>query len=65
MYAKFEALLKERGVTAADVSRATGITHTVFANWKARGGGLSVENLKKVADFFGVAMEYFVTERKE
>lgn len=60
MYRLFEQLLTENESTPTDVSRGTGIRMSVFSNWKARGGSLSVENLAKVARFFGVPIEYFL-----
>jgi len=62
VYKKFEELLKERGLTAADVSRATGIAQTVFSNWKTRDGALSFGNLAKVAAFLEVPLEAFVKQ---
>ena len=57
MYKKYEELLKERNLTTAEVSRGTGISESVISNWKKRGGNLSLENAKKVADFLGVSIE--------
>ena len=34
MYEIFEKLLAEKGVKTADVTRATGISSTVFSEWK-------------------------------
>lgn len=62
MYKKFEELLKEKGLTTADVSRATGVAQTVFSNWKARGGDLSFGNLVKVAAFLEVPLETFAKQ---
>lgn len=60
MYEYFEQLLRERGLTTADVSRATGISPNVFSNWKARRTILSSELLLKISKYFGVHMEYFL-----
>lgn len=57
MYKKYEELLKKRNVTTADVSRGTGIAESVFSNWKKRGGNLSLDNVKKLADYFHVSIE--------
>ena len=62
MYEKFEMLLKEKNVTTADVASATGISQSVFSNWKTRGGNLSLENIAKVAKFFNVPIESFLKE---
>lgn len=63
MYKRFEELLKEKGLTAADVSRATGIAQTVFSNWKSRDGSLSFDNIVKVADFLEVPLETFAKRK--
>ena len=34
MYSKFEELLKENGVTAYEVAKATGIPNSTFSDWK-------------------------------
>lgn len=60
MYEYFEALLKERGMTVAEVSKLTGIGQNTFSNWKARKSILSTEYLFKLAKVFNVPMEYFL-----
>ena len=57
MYEVLEKLLKERGETFADLSRATGIGQTTLSNLKARGGCLSFENAQKAAEYLGVPLE--------
>lgn len=54
MYEKFEKLLKDRGLTTAEVAQATGIRQSVFSNWKKRRGHLNFENMMKVAAFFEI-----------
>lgn len=63
-YAKFTELLSKNGVTTAQVARETGISESVFSNWKNRPGqcNLTVENLAKVSKFFGVTMDVFIPE---
>ena len=60
MYTIFERLLKERGLTVADVCRATGIRQSTMSNWKARNNQLSAKNASLVADFFGVSVDYLM-----
>lgn len=57
MYETLEKLLKERGLTFAEVSRATGISESVFSNLKTRGNNLSFDNAAKVARFLGLPLE--------
>lgn len=62
MYKKFRELLEKFQETPADVAKDTGISESIFSNWKTRNGGLSVENLAKVAKHFNVPIEYFLKE---
>lgn len=66
MYEIFEKLLKEKGLKAADVTRATGIKSPVFSEWKKGKSRPNTEKLIKIADFLGVTVEYLMTgEEKE
>lgn len=60
MYYIFEQLLQERGLRTVDVCKATGISQSTISNWKRRGNMLNPGNLKKVADFFGVSLDYMM-----
>lgn len=57
MYDIFERLLKERGVSVADVCRATGIRQSTMSNWKNRRNRLSAKNAELVADYFGISVD--------
>lgn len=59
MYSKFVELLQIKGVKAADVSRATGISATVFSEWKKGKSQPKTDKLQKIADYFGVPLTYF------
>ena len=63
-YAKFTELLTKNGVTTAQVARETGISESVFSNWKNRKeqNNLKLENLYKVAKYFGVQIDFFISE---
>lgn len=62
MYDKFEALLRERGVRAADVARETGITTTTLSAWKNGRYEPKNDKIQKIADYFGVPITYFFDE---
>lgn len=66
MYSIFEQLLQKYGVSTYRVSKETGIAQSVFSSWK---NGISTpkqDKLKKIADYFGVSVEYLITgEEKE
>ena len=66
MYDRYEALLKEKGVSTYQVCNATGINQTTISMWKKRGqndpkkkASLKAEQLVKLAKYFEVPMEYF------
>lgn len=61
MYDVFQQLMDVHGVNRADVSRATGISQSTLSNWRKRGGSLSAENAKLIADYFGVTIEFLLT----
>lgn len=58
MYELFEKLLKERGVTAYQVSKATGISTGSLSDWKKGRSKPKPDKLKKIADYFGVTVDY-------
>ena len=60
MYETFEKLLNERGLTAYSVGKATGINPVVFSEWKRGKSKPKIDQLKKLADYFGVPLETFV-----
>lgn len=64
MYAIFEQLCKEKGVTAYKVCKATGITTATISNWKAGRYTPKQEKMQKIADFFGVSLEYLTTGKE-
>lgn len=60
MYAKYAALKKESNVTDYQVARATGIGRSTFSDWKSGRSSPKIDKLKKIADFFGKPIEYFL-----
>lgn len=61
MYEIFENLLKERGVTAYKVAQDTGITTATLSSWKKGRYTPKREKLQKLADYFGVTVDYLMT----
>ena len=62
MYEIFERLLAENGLRASDVAKGTGLSSTFFTEWKkGKSKNPNPKNLKKVADFFGVTVDYLMT----
>lgn len=61
MYEMFEKLLKEGNLKIADVAKATGLSYSTFTDWKAGRYTPKAEKRQKIADFFGVPLEYLDT----
>jgi len=61
MYEIYERLLQERGVNSAQVSKATGISQSTLSEWKKNNSKLRIDKLQKIADFFGVTVDYLMT----
>ena len=64
MYEKFEELLTIKGYTAADVTRLTGISSTVFSEWKKGKSTPKTDKLILIARCLGTTVEYLMTGEK-
>ena len=67
MYEIYCKLRDKRGMKDADVARETGITKSTFSDWKNGRSSPKDAKIKKIADLFGVSVEYIRTgeETKE
>lgn len=65
MYKIFEMLLAERGVTAYQVSKATGISTGSLTDWKKGRSQPKIDKLQKIANYFGVSVNYLLTGEQE
>ena len=70
MYEIFDSLCKKHGVTPYRVCKETGLTTATISNWKAGRYTPKADKLQKIADYFGVTIEYLMTgaeapEKKE
>ena len=65
MYSVFADLLLKFGVKASDVSKATGINQTVFSEWKKGKRTPKADKRQKIADYFGVSLEYLDTGKEK
>lgn len=61
MYEVFEQLLQKFGVTPYKISKETGVTQTSLSNWKNGKSKPSTQTLQKIADYFGVSVDYLMT----
>ena len=62
MYQKFSDLLEERNITPYQVSKDTGIATATLTEWKKGTYSPKLDKLKKLADYFGVSIEYFLED---
>ena len=60
MYEIFERLLNERGITAYKVAQETGVTTATLSSWKKGRYTPKREKLQKIADYFGVTVDYLM-----
>lgn len=61
MYKIFERLCIERGVTPYKVHKATGISTATLSDWKNGKSTPKLDKLQKIADYFGVTVDYLMT----
>ena len=64
MYEKFQKLLTERGVTAYQVAKETGIATATLTEWKNGKYSPKVEKLLLISNYFGVPITYFINEEE-
>ena len=62
MYQKYVKLRDEKGVSDYRVSEDTGITKSTFTDWKSGRSQPKLDKLKILADYFGVSIEYFISD---
>ena len=62
IYANFKHLLKQNGVTPYQVSKATGISQSTLSDWKTGRAKPKADKLLKLAEYFGVTVDYFLKE---
>ena len=61
MYEVFEQLLQKNGVTSYKVAKEAGVTQTALNNWKSGRSTPTTKTLQKIADYFGVTIDYLMT----
>ncbi len=65
MYEIFEELCKQKGVTPYRVCKETGITTATISNWKAGRYSPKADKMQKIADFFGVSLDYLMSREEK
>ena len=56
--------MKAKGVRMSDVSRETGVSYSTFTDWKTGRYTPKADKMQKIADYFGVTVEYLMTGEK-
>lgn len=64
MYDIFQKLLDERGVTAYRVAKETGVGTATLSSWKNGKYTPKPDKMQKLADYFGVSLEYLMTGKE-
>lgn len=64
MYEIFLHLLELKNVRPADVARATGLHPSVFTDWKKGKSNPKHDKMQKIADYFGVTVDYLMGNEK-
>ncbi|PWM55142.1 MAG: transcriptional regulator [Oscillospiraceae bacterium] len=64
---RIEVLLAEKGVQKKTFLAELGLSKNSFVNWRDRGTVPSGATLQKIADYFGVSVDYLLgkTDQKE
>ena len=61
MYEIYCKLRDSMGIKDSDVVKATGITKSTFSDWTSGRSKPKNDKLQKIADFFGVTIDYLMT----
>lgn len=61
MYENFSKLLQKYGVTSYKVSKETGVSQSTLSDWKRGVSTPKHDKLQKIADYFGVSVEYIIS----
>lgn len=61
-YDVYQNLCKEKGKSATGVAIELNIARSTVANWKKTGTTPQAEILQKLADYFGVSVDYLLNE---
>ena len=59
MYERYVKLRDSKGIKDAEVAKQTGIGRSTFSDWKTGRSQPKQEKLEKIANYFGVSVDYF------
>lgn len=57
---KLDAIAKSRDVSFYKISEELGLPRNLFSDWKSGKSMPKTDKLIKIADYFGVAISYFI-----
>lgn len=64
-YEYFEQLIKERGISRAQVSRVTGVSSTCFSDWKSGKSAPKFDKMQRIAEYLNVPVESLMGIKKD
>lgn len=60
---KLDSLMEEKKLNKSSLSKACGIPYTTIDGWYKKGyEGLKLTTLRKLSDFFGVSLDYWIND---
>lgn len=65
MYNIFVELLQQHNTTPYQVAKATGVSNGCLSDWKRGRSTPKYDALSKIADYFGVSVEYLLGKEKK
>ena len=65
MYSNFVQLLQSKNISVYKVSKDTGINQATFSDWKTGRSVPRVDKLQKIADYFGVTLDFLINGNSE
>lgn len=65
MYEVFEQLLQKYGISAYKFCKETGISQSTISTWKNKKNLIGPDIGKKIADYFGISLDYLMTGIEE
>lgn len=64
LYSKFANLLQKNKVTAYRVAKETNIPTSTLSDWKTGRSKPKIDKLQRIANYFGIPVNYFLEEDK-
>ncbi len=62
---RFNELLKSRGINAVTLAKEIGVPKSIVYEWRSGTRDPSLENMLRIADYFGVSLEYLTGREDE